>query len=167
MSTSKLQEYLEEHHVAYKVLEHETTYTAQESAARSHVLPQQLAKTVIVKLDGGLAMAVLPANEHLSLTALKEHTGAHTAELATELDFKDAFPDCDVGAMPPFGNLYGLAVYVDETLARNKQISFNACSHDRLARMAYADFERLVHPHVIRLTGHRDHHVPREHMPLW
>ena len=167
MSTSKLQDYLEEQHAPYKLVEHETTYTAQESAARSHVLPQQLAKTVIVKLDGALAMAVLPANRHISLTALKLHTGAHTAELATEPDFKDAFPDCDVGAMPPFGNLYGLAVYVDESLARNKQIAFNACTHDRLARMAYADFERLVHPHVIHLTGHADRHVRREHTPLW
>lgn len=167
MPTTRLQEFLEANHVKYSLIPHEATFTAQQSAASSHVSPQQLAKTVIIKLDGDLAMAVIPANTHVSLAALRDQTGAETVELANEFEFKDAFPDCEIGAMPPFGNLYGMAVFVDEELAKDKEIAFNAGSHDQLARMAYADFAKLVTPKVLELVAHRELTVPKSPVPLW
>ncbi len=167
MPATRLKQYLEANGVHFKVQTHETTFTAQESAARSHVSPRVFAKTVIVKVDEQLAMAVLPANAHVSLGALREQTGVQDVRLATEWEFKDAFPDCDIGAMPPFGNLYDMAVFADAELGRHKEIVFNACSHEDLIRMAYSDWARLVQPTVMELTSHREHAVPHDWVALW
>jgi Ala-tRNA(Pro) deacylase len=167
MPITRLKQYLKDNQVTYTIQKHETTFTAQESAARSHVPPRVFAKTVIVKLDGALAMAVLPANAHVSLGALRDQTGAQDVQLATEWEFKDAFPDCEMGAMPPFGNLYNMRVYADETLAEHKDIVFNACSHEELIRMPYSDWIRLVRPKVMELTSHREHAIPRTPVALW
>ena len=113
---------------------------------------KELAKTVIVKLDDQFAMAVLPASLHVSLTRLKEAAGVDNVELANEDEFKSLFPDCDVGAMPPFGNLYDLDVYVAGQLTEDEEIAFNAGSHTELIKLAYRDFERLVQPKVVALT---------------
>jgi Ala-tRNA(Pro) deacylase len=102
----------------------------------------------MVKLDGKMAMAVLPATERVDLAAFAEAAGTKLATTALEDDFKDLFPDCQPGAMPPFGNLYDLSVYVDKSLVANDLIAFNAGTHDTLIRMHYADFERLVRPKV-------------------
>ncbi len=113
---------------------------------------QELAKTVIVKLDGALGMAVLPASYQVDLLALKKVTGVADAALASEREFKQHFPDCETGAMPPFGNLYGIPVYVDETLTRDDEIAFNAGTHLQLIRMSFADFEKLVKPVVLAFS---------------
>ena len=155
MHLSKVKEFLDANAVKYVVISHSKAYTAQGIAAISHIRGKELAKSVIVKLDGALAMAVLPASYQVDLTALKRATGVQVAELATEREFKQHFPDCETGAMPPFGNLYGIPVYVDETLTEDHEIAFNAGSHYELIKMAYADFERLVGPEVMSFSAGR------------
>ena len=146
MPASKLKEFLDREGVKYVAITHSPAFTAQEIAATAHVPGQELAKTVMVKLDGALAMAVLPASVQVDFEKLKAAAKALTAELAAEAEFGDRFPGCEVGAMPPFGNLYDLAVYADRRLAAGEQIAFNAGSHKELVRLAYADFARLVAP---------------------
>jgi Ala-tRNA(Pro) deacylase len=148
MPNKVLKEYLENHKVKYASINHSPGFTAQEIAAAAHVSGKSLAKTVIVKIGGKLAMVILPANEHVSFGALKEATGV-SVDLASESEFKHKFPECEVGAMPPFGNLYDMAVYVSNHLTDHEQIIFNAGSHSELVKMAYRDFERLVHPKEI------------------
>jgi Ala-tRNA(Pro) deacylase len=121
----------------------------------THVSGKKLAKTVIVKIDGVLAMAIVPAPLHVDLDRLKHLTGAQVVELATEREFKDAFPDCETGAMPPFGNLYDMAVYADPALAENEEITFTGGSHRELVRMSWYDMVRLVNPLIVQLTHSR------------
>lgn len=155
MPLQKLTAFLDSHGVKYLTIDHSRAYTAQEIAASAHIPGKELAKTVMVKLDGAMAMAVLPASYRVDLDALKAVAGAQEAALATEAEFKDLFPECEVGAMPPFGNLWGLPVYVAATLAEGKEIAFNAGTHSQLVRMAYADFERLVRPTVANFSVKR------------
>lgn len=152
MPLSKLREFLDSHHIRYLVISHSLAYTAQGVAALAHVSGKRLAKTVIVKIDGILAMAVIPASEHVDLDRLRTLTGAQIVEIATEREFKDAFPDCETGAMPPFGNLYDMAVYADASLAENEEITFSAGTHRELVRMEWRDMLRLVNPMVDHLT---------------
>lgn len=153
MPTRKLKEFLDRYHTKYVSISHSPAYTAQEIAASAHIPGQELAKTVIVKLDGEMAMAVLPASFQLDLGLLKDASGAKQIELAGEAEFKNLFPDCEVGAMPPFGNLYDMPVYVAQKLIEDREIAFNAGTHRELIRMAYSDFERLVQPVVVRVTA--------------
>jgi Ala-tRNA(Pro) deacylase len=150
MACAKLQEYLDSQHVKYVSIKHSPAFTAQEIAASAHIPGQDLAKTVVVKLDGAMAMVVLPATKMVRLNHLKAEMGVGEAELASEAEFKGRFPDCEVGAMPPFGNLYEMDTLVDEALARDHQIAFNAGTHTELIRMAYGDYERLVRPRVLK-----------------
>lgn len=152
MPTQRLKEFLDSNKVKYVAISHSQTFTAQEIAASAHIPGRQLAKTVVVTLDGDMAMAVLPATDRVDLRLLKKAAGAKKAKLAGEKEFKDLFPDCEIGAMPPFGNLYDLEVYVAASLAEGEEIAFNAGSHTELIRMAYADFERLVNPKVVELS---------------
>ena len=152
MPLSKLREFLDSHHIKYLVISHSLAYTAQGVAALAHVSGKKLAKTVIVKIDGILAMAVIPASEHVNLEYLRTLTGSQTAEVATEAEFQDAFPDCETGAMPPFGNLYDMPVYADASLAEHEEITFTAGTHRELVRMAWKDMERLVSPTVDQIT---------------
>ncbi len=155
MPAKKLAEFLNSNQVKYVTITHSTAYTAQEVAALAHIRGQDMAKTVIVSLDGKLAMAVLPASKHVDLGLLKAMTGAKSVALATEAEFRGKFPECETGAMPPFGNLYQVPVFVDESLTKDKEISFNAGTHNELMRIAYADFERLVQPTVTRFSAVR------------
>jgi len=152
MPVKKLKEYLDKNKIKYVSISHSPVYTAQEIAASTHIPGKELAKTVMVKLDGKMAMAVLPASYKVDFKQLKEVSGAKKAELATEEEFKNLFPECDVGAMPPFGNLYGMEVYAAETLAEDEKIAFNAGSHTEVIQLAYADFERLVKPKTLRFA---------------
>ncbi len=152
MPVDRLRQYLEEHHVKYVTIKHRPAFTAQEIAASAHMHGKELAKTVMVKLDGKLAMAVLPAPDKVSANRLREVTGARDVELASEMEFAEVFPRCEVGAMPPFGNLWGMPVYVDCRLCEDEQIAFNAGSHTELLRLAYADYEKLVRPIVVELS---------------
>ncbi len=149
MPLTTLREFLDAHYVKYVVISHSPAYTAQGIAALTHIPGKELAKTVVVKIDGRLAMAVLPASVHVDLRLLQKAAGAKTVELAAEGEFKDRFPDCETGAMPPFGNLYGLEVFADESLAQDREITFNAGSHRELVRLTWADFAKLVKPKVV------------------
>src|ERR1700757_3554309 len=155
MPIRKLKEFLDSRGIRYVSIAHSTAYTAQGIAALTHIPGKELAKTVVVKIDDALAMAVLPASSHVALSALRAATGADTVELAREADFQDRFPECDTGAMPPFGNLYGMPVFVDEGLAEDEEIAFNAGSHNELIRLSYSDFKRLVRPTVLILSSGR------------
>jgi Ala-tRNA(Pro) deacylase len=150
MPVKQLQEFLDQHQVKYVTIRHSPAYTAQEVAASAHIPGKELAKTVMVKLDGRLAMAVLPASSQVNFARLKNTAGVSHAELASEREFRDLFPECDVGAMPPFGNLYGMEVFVAESLADDEEIAFNAGTHTELMRLAYRDFDRLVQPKIVR-----------------
>lgn len=152
MPLQRLRDYLDQHHVRYTVLTHSRAFTAQEIAHAAHVPGQQLAKTVIIKLDGEMAMVVLPALWRVSFDLLAEVTNSEEVMLADEHEFANRFPGCDVGAMPPFGNLFDMDVYVDKSLADDDEIAFNAGSHTELIRMKYTDFERLVQPEVVNLS---------------
>lgn len=152
MPTRKLKEFLDQHHVKYVSITHSRAYTAQEVAASAHIRGKEFAKTVMVKLDGKMAMAVVPATRKVDIELLKQVAGANRAELATEQEFQYMFPECETGAMPPFGNLYGLEVYADISLREDEEIAFNAGSHIELIRMAYQDYERLVQPKVASIT---------------
>jgi len=149
MPIQKLRRFLDENLVKYIVITHSLAYTSQDIAAIAHISGKDLAKTVMLKKDGELCMAVLPASKHVNLALFAKLTKSGDVSLASESDFKDRFPDCAVGAMPPFGNLYGLHVYADTSLARDKEIAFNAGSHLELIKLAYSDFERLVKPTIV------------------
>lgn len=150
MPCAKLQEFLDEKGVRYESLKHSPAFTAQEIAAAAHLPGQEVVKTVVVKLDGAMALVALPATEMVRMNHLKAETGSDQVELASEEEFRDRFPDCEVGAMPPFGNLYEMETFVEESLTEDEEIAFNAGSHTELIRMAYADYEGLVRPRVLR-----------------
>jgi Ala-tRNA(Pro) deacylase len=152
MPLAKLKEYLEDHKVEYSLIPHPLTFTAQTTAQAAHVSGTELAKTVMVKVDGRMSMAVLPASLHVDFDQLTQSLGANDVLLAIEGDFKDIFSGCEVGAMPPFGNLYGLEVFVEESLSQDEEIAFNAGTHTELMRMRYADFAELVQPTVVRFA---------------
>ncbi len=152
MPANQLKDFLDSNHVKYTTITHSPEYTAQEIAASAHIPGKELAKTVIVKVDGEFAMAVLPATRHLSLSRLRTAAGVGDAEIASEAEFEKLFPDCELGAMPPFGNLYDMPVYVAEELTEDDKIAFNAGTHSELVQLAYSDFDELVHPKVVALS---------------
>ena len=150
MPSKKLIDFLNENEIKFVLIHHSRAYTANEVAHSAHIHGQELAKTVIVKIDGKLAMAVRPASGLVNTRLLKEELGAGSIVVVGFFVFARMFPECEVGAEPPFGNLYGIDVYVSDALAQDTEIAFNAGTHTELLRMAYEDFERLVKPHVLR-----------------
>ena len=152
MPVKALKKFLDACNIKYTCVVHSPAYTAQEVAQSAHIKGRQMAKVVIVKLNGEMAMAVLPANRKVVLEDLRELTDCTDVQLATEEEFKSSFPECELGAMPPFGNLYSMDVYVAEPLSRTDAIAFNAGSHREVLQLAYSDFERLVHPKVLSFT---------------
>jgi Ala-tRNA(Pro) deacylase len=152
MPSKKLKEFLDKNNIKYVSIKHSLAFTAQEIAASAHIKGKNLAKTVLVKVDGKMIMVVLPASYKVNFDQLREAFGNENVRLANEQEFMDKFPECEVGAMPPFGNLYGLDVYVDESLAEDEEIAFNAGTHTELIQMAYADFERLVQPKKMKFS---------------
>jgi Ala-tRNA(Pro) deacylase len=157
MALLTLTGYLDENNIEYVVITHSPAFTAQCIAGLAHIPGKELAKTVMVELDSQLAMAVLPANLRVDLLQLKKAANVRTAALASEDEFYGRFPMCETGAMPPFGNLFGIAVYAEESLARDIEIAFNAGTHRELIRMAWRDYERLVKPKIICFAA--GHHV--------
>lgn len=148
MLAKSLKSYLDERKTRYLTIIHSPAFTAQEVAHSAHIPGSGLAKTVMVIIDGALAMAVLPANRRVKLDDLRELTGSHDIRLAHENEFKDFFPDCEPGAMPPFGNLYDMSVYISPQIAAEPEIVFNAGSHTELIRMNWRDYHNLVKPRV-------------------
>ena len=153
MPVEKLKKFLDEHKVKYVSIKHSLAYTAQEIAASAHIHGRELAKTVVVKLDGKAAMAVLPANCRIDTELLRKAAGAKKLELASEQEFQDLFPGCALGAMPPFGNLYGMDVYADKSLAEDEEIVFNAGSHTELIRLPYKTYVELVKPKLVSFAA--------------
>jgi len=156
MALEQLTKFLDEHHVKYLSIRHSPAFTAQEVADSAHLPGRALAKTVMVKLDGSMAMVVLPAPEMISVDALRAATGAKVVELATEAEFARLFPGCEIGAMPPFGNLWDLPVLVEQRLREDERIAFNAGTHTELIQLAYGEFERLVQPAVLEFAAAHD-----------
>lgn len=153
MPVNRLKEFLNSNKIKYTTISHSPAYTAQQIAASAHIPGKELAKTVVIKLDDKMAMAVLPASYKVDFALLKKAAKAKKAELASEQEFKDLFPECEVGAMPPFGNLYGMDVFVAESLTEDEEIAFNACSHKELIRMTFKDYEKLAKPKVIKFSS--------------
>ncbi len=156
MPLRKLKEFLDGHNIKYLTLSHSVAYTAQAIATLTHTPGKELAKTVIVKIDDQLAMAVLPASRQIDTARLQAAIEAKAVSIAKEKEFEDRFPECETGAMPPFGNLYDMPVFVDESLIHDKEIAFNAGSHRELVRLAYEDFEKLVRPKVLKFSSAPD-----------
>jgi len=153
MPTKKLKDFLDERDVKYVLISHSPAFTAPEIAAAAHVPGKEMAKTVVIKINGELALAVLPASSRVDLDLLMYLTNSKSVELAEEKEFKDTFSGCEVGAMPPFGNLYAMRTLVADSLAEDESIVFNAGSHTELMRMKFEDFERVVQPEIIEFTA--------------
>ncbi|WP_415908416.1 aminoacyl-tRNA deacylase [Oleiharenicola sp. Vm1] len=149
MPAAKVKEFLDSHRVKYVSLQHSPAFTAAEVAQSTHVSGRDFAKTVIVVIEDEMVMLVLPASRRVLLNDLREMLDSTHLRLATEAEFRDRFPDCELGAMPPFGNLYDMRVYVSALLAEEKEIAFNAGTHTEVIKMSYADFDRLVKPVVL------------------
>ena len=143
-----LEDYLRENRIPFETQHHPRVVTAQEVAASEHVPGKMLAKTVMVLADREMVMLALPAPYQVDLGKAATALGVKEARLAEEEEFEDTFPDCEIGAMPPFGNLYGVPVYVDETLAEDETIVFRSGTHTDTMSVSYADFERLVEPTI-------------------
>ena len=152
MPAKKLKEFLDSKNIEYVSIYHAAASTSQRIAATSHIPGKELAKTVMIKVDGKMAMAVLPASHNINFESFKKFANAEKVELAGELAFVNLFTDCEVGAMPPFGYLYGMDVYVAEILSEDEEIAFNAGTHTELIRMDYQDFKNIVNPKVGNFT---------------
>ena len=150
---TKLKEFLDANRVRYEVRSHRTAYTAQQVANEEHIPGREMAKVVMVRDGGEYLMVVLPAPYHVDLEQLGKAAGRTGLRLATEAEFAGLFSGCEPGAMPPFGNLYGVPVWVDESLTRDDEIAFNAGNHEQTVHMKYADFARLVQPRVASLRA--------------
>jgi Ala-tRNA(Pro) deacylase len=150
----KVQEYLQQEHVAFQVLEHPPAYTAQEVAAEEHVSGNRTAKAVVVKADSDFAVCVLPASFKLDLGKVARAMKVRQVRLADESEMARIFPDVEVGAEPPFGNLYNLPTLVDQNLVHEEDILFSAGTHRHAIRMKYGDFARLAQPRVADLAVH-------------
>jgi len=148
MPAQKLKQMLDQKQIKYISINHSPAYTARETAASTFVPRREFAKTIIVDLDGDKAMAVLSASRHVDIVALRQLAQASEARLASEDEFRELFPDCEVGAMPPFGSLYGMRVYVDEMVTEVDDLCFNAGSHEQIIRMDCRDFLALERPVV-------------------
>ncbi len=152
MPSKKLKEFLDQNKIKYVTIKHSVAFTSQEIAASAHIKGRELAKTVLIKINGRMAMCVLPASYKVDFDLLKKAVDNDNIRLANEMEFKDKFPECDVGAMPPFGNLYNMEVYVAQSLLDDDEIAFNAGTHTELIQMSLKDFLDLVKPKVIRFS---------------
>ena len=151
----RLKELFDEAKISYEVYNHPLAYTAQEIAQSQHVSGDQIAKVVMLQVDGKLVMAVVTGSQKIHLPTVRTSLNAHEVRLATEDEFVSRFPDCEIGAMPPFGNLFGLSVYVDPVVTKDESIYFNAGNHAQTVRIRYKDFEELASPTVVRLVEER------------
>lgn len=152
MPSKKLKEFLDQNKIKYVTIKHSVAFTSQEIAASAHIKGKDLAKTVLIKINGRMAMCVLPASYKVDFDLLKKAVEIDNVRLANEMEFKDKFPECEVGAMPPFGNLYNMDVYLAQSLLDDEEIAFNAGTHTELIQMSLKDFLDLVKPKVIRFS---------------
>ncbi len=150
MPINKLKEMLDTQKIKYVTISHSVAYTAQQVAESAHITGKTMAKTVMVRIDDKIVMVVLPATKKLNFEALKKLTKAKKVALASEAEFKSLFPGCELGAMPPFGNLFGVDVMIAESMTKNDQIAFNAGSHSEAIKLAFKDFKKVVKPKVLK-----------------
>jgi Ala-tRNA(Pro) deacylase len=146
---TRLREFLDQNGVEYTHTIHPLAYTAREVASAEHVPAREIAKAVVFLSEQGYGMAVLPGDSVVDLEQLRLDLGLSRLRLATEAELKELFPACELGAMPPFGNLFGLPVYVDSRLAGEDMITFNAGTHRDVVHLHFRDFDRLVNPSVV------------------
>ena len=144
----QLEQYLRERQVAYQIQHHPQAYTAQQIAECEHISGKKVAKSVVVLADNIKVLLVLPASQRVNLDKVRTELGAQNVILAHEEEFRSSFPDCEVGSMPPFGNLYSIPVCVETSLTRQENIVFPIGTHTETMSLKYADFERLVQPKV-------------------
>lgn len=154
MQSENIQNYLNRHGIPYEEIEHSRAVTAEEVAHVVQIAENKLAKTVVLRVRGELTLAVVHADERVDLDRLSEYLELSDIELCPEEEFMDFFPDCEIGAMPPFGELYGMNVVVSESVASDDYILFNAGTHTELIKMRYVDFARLVQPMVGCFASH-------------
>jgi Ala-tRNA(Pro) deacylase len=152
MATRRITEFLNGNAIKYVLITHSPAFTAQEVAASVHVPGKSFAKTIIARIDGELAMVVVPATRHVDTELLRNVTGATHVEIADESEFVNRFEGCQLGAMPPFGNLFGIPTFVERGLAKRESIAFNAGSHTDVIIMRFADYRRVVHPKLVRVA---------------
>lgn len=152
MVSTRLKQFLDRNEIGYDVMQHDPAFTAQQLAARMHVPGREFVKVVVVKMDGNYALAALPAPRMVNFRQLARVAGIKKCSLASEAEFQQLFPDCELGAMPPFGNLYELPTFVDSELTSSENIVINAGTHAEAIRLRYADLNRLVRPKVGSFT---------------
>lgn len=152
----RLQKLLDESDVDYEVVHHPADVHARSTAAHTETPPQDFAKTVVLWIDGRYAIAVIPASHHVAPSKLARSIGADEVRLASEYEMSDLMPDCEVGAEPPFGGLFGLPTYASPILAREQRITFNAGTHRDAVRLAWKDYERLAKPKIVALSRHEE-----------
>lgn len=149
MPLNKLKEFLDSHHIRYTAINHAPAYTAQEVAQSAHIPGQEMIKSVILKIDGNMKMIVLPATEKVDFELIRNLTHAHKVELASEYEFNSRFPDCELGAMPPFGNLFGMDVLMADSLNKLDEMAFNAGTHTEILKSHIKDFVKYVKPQMV------------------
>jgi Ala-tRNA(Pro) deacylase len=152
MPVERLKEALNAKGIRYVIMSHSPAYTAQEVAAATHIPGRELAKVVMVKLDGKMVMTVLPASHRVNLERLATSTGAWHAELATEDDFSEMFSGCEIGAMPPFGRLWDLPTYASDALLEDDEIAFNACNHTEVMFLPLRDWFHVAEPKIVTFS---------------
>jgi Ala-tRNA(Pro) deacylase len=144
----RLDDVLSSRHIPFERLHHRPAYTANRMAQMLHVPGREVAKTVLLRTDQGYVLAVLPATHQIDLTQMRQELGANSVEMATEAEMDRLFPDCERGAIPPFGSMYNLPTLVDESLAEDESITFEAQNHEEALRIAYRDFQEMEHPRM-------------------
>lgn len=154
VGVKRIKALLDEKGIKYSITSHPKAYTAQRIAAHAHISGKNFIKTIVIKVDGKLALAVLPANDRIGFSEFAKSLQAKKVELASEAEFRDRFPDCETGAMPPFGNLYDMETYIASDLDQSEEISFNACNHIDVLTMQYRDYLKLVKPKVVPFEIH-------------
>jgi Ala-tRNA(Pro) deacylase len=149
-----IENYLGKNRIPFRVLQHDPAFSTAATARIAHIAPERVVKTVIVRVDGRVTMVVLHSNEHINMHRLAESLGAHKAEIVPEIELEDHFPDCELGAMPPFGDMYQMPVVVSENVADDQFITFNAGTHTELATIPYVHFKEVVRPLIGSFTSH-------------
>ncbi len=149
MLSSGIRKYMTTHHVKYETISHSRAYTALQCAQAAHIKGGYFAKSVVVKLDNKFVLVAIPANVRLDIEQFKKETQAKHAEIAHETEFQDKFSDCEIGAIPLFGELYGMDVYLAESLTHKEWLAFNAGNHNELLKIKSEDFLNLVHPKTL------------------
>ena len=152
MPAERVKQYLRSQGAEFETRVHERKYTAQETAAATHVTGRELAKTVVLQTEEGLVIVVVPASSRVHLGKARAALGVEKARLADEAEFSNLFPECEMGAMPPLGRLFAVDMWMDSTFKEKKEVAFPAGTHTEIVKMSLSDFEQLEDPKFVNLT---------------